>query len=83
MRKFYAVENDLIGGWDVSMYDKPVSEHEFGEGGPAVERTIGTFMDKASAVAVARSLNLMQYCACPDDDQTTMHWQREHGKWLY
>ncbi len=85
MRKFHAVVNDLIGGYDVSMWDKPVSEHVLGENGPVAERTIGSFMDEATATAVARSLNLMQYCACGDQakDQPWMHRARDHGSWPY
>ena len=85
MRKFYAVVNDLIGGWDVSMHDKPVSEHVTSEGGPRAweDTTIGSFMDKGTATAVARSLNLMQYCACGDDEKEYMHRANEHGSWPY
>jgi hypothetical protein len=89
MRKFYAVVNDLIGGWDVSMYDKPVSEHvrskiedgfEYHEW---AERTIGSFMDEDTAKAIARSLNLMQYCACNNGTVDGMHKLRDHpGTWL-
>lgn len=25
---YYVVVNDVIGGWDVSEYDKPASEHD-------------------------------------------------------
>ena len=85
MRKFYAVVNDLIGGWDVSMWDKPVSEHVTSEGGPRAweNQTIGSFMDKPTAEAVARSLNLMQYCACSDGTIEGMHKARDHtGTWL-
>ncbi len=26
--KYYVVQNDTIGGWDVSTHDKPASQHE-------------------------------------------------------
>jgi hypothetical protein len=86
VKKFYAVVNDLIGGWDVSMNDKPVSEHvettDIGRLGWR-ERTIGSFMDEETAKAVARSLNLMQYCACGEGTMEGMHKQRDHpGTWL-
>ena len=77
MMKFHAVVNDLIGGWDVSMYDKPVSEHV--NQGRWAEHTIGSFMSEDTAVAVARSLNLLQYCACGDDDEEYMHRMTDHG----
>ena len=49
--KFFAVVNDLIGGYDVSMWNKPVSMHAVGE------PTVGTFLDKEWAEQVARALN--------------------------
>ncbi len=84
MKKFHAVVNDLIGGWDVSMHDKPVSEHiDVENGGGWRERTIGSFMSANTAQAVARSLNLMQYCACGEGTIADMHKQRDHpGTWL-
>ena len=52
---YYPVVNDLIGGYDVSEWDKPVSEHDTRpEGG---EYTIGTFMTEEWATRVADALN--------------------------
>ena len=49
--KFFAVVNDLIGGYDISMWNKPVSMHAVDE------PTVGTFLDKEWAEQVARALN--------------------------
>ncbi len=52
--RFYAVPNDLIGGWDVSAWDKPVSEHVWEND----EFTVGSYLSKLWAERVARALNL-------------------------
>ncbi len=36
MDKWYAVENDLIGGWDVANVDKPTGAQDYDEGEYAV-----------------------------------------------
>ncbi len=52
---YYAVVNDLIGGYDVSIFDKPVSEHDTRpEGG---EWTIGSFISQEWAERIAVALN--------------------------
>ncbi len=48
---YYAVVNDLIGGYDVSTYNKTVGDH--GED----EWTFGSFMSQEDAVQVAHALN--------------------------
>ncbi len=48
---YYAVVNDLIGGYDVSTYNKTVGDH--GED----EWTFGSFMSREDAVQVAHALN--------------------------
>lgn len=53
MSDLFAVVNDLIGGWDVSEYDKTVGDH--GEG----EWTIGTFISEEWAKKIARSLTIV------------------------
>jgi len=60
-RKFYAIENDLIGGWDVSEHDKPASQHDLAAG----ERTIGSFLTFEWATIVAEALSDLDYI--PDD----------------
>ncbi len=50
---YYAVVNDVIGGWDVSEYDKPVSEHGFDE------PTIAWGMTKRWAYRVAEGLQML------------------------
>ena len=58
---FYPVVNDLIGGYDVSEWDKPVSQHDTRpEGG---EYTIGTFMTEEWATRVAVALNAFEVIA--------------------
>jgi len=52
-RKFYAVQNDLIGGWDVSEHNKRASQHDIAAG----ERTIGSFLTLPWATLVAEALS--------------------------
>lgn len=54
---WYAVENDLIGGWDVSTYDKPMSQHDTRAG----EHSIGSFLSEAHAKLIAELLNKENY----------------------
>jgi hypothetical protein len=61
---YYAVINDVIGGYDVSEYDKPVSEHG------TDEHTVGSFMDEPGAVRVAEALNLLDTSPPSPDDLT-------------
>ncbi len=51
---YYAVMNDLIGGYDVSLYDKPVGDHDNDE------YTIGSFMNHEDAQRIADALNMME-----------------------
>ncbi len=52
---YYAVVNDLIGGYDVSIFNKPVSQHDTRpEGG---EWTIGSFLSQEWAERIAAALN--------------------------
>lgn len=53
-KKHYAVVNDVIGGWDVSPWDLPVSALQPEEG----LFSIGTFMTEEAAGRVARGLDL-------------------------
>lgn len=50
---FYAVVNDLVGGWAVSEHNKPLSQHNT----PAGEHDIADFMSKTWAVRIADLLN--------------------------
>lgn len=50
---YYAVVNDLIGGYDVSQYNKPVGDHNHELG----EYSIGTFLTQEWAERVANALN--------------------------
>lgn len=54
---YYAVPNDLIGGWDVSLHNKPVGEHDTRNG----ESTVGSFMSQRDAEMVAFALNGTYY----------------------
>lgn len=54
---YYAVVNDLIGGYDVSIHNKTVGNH--GED----EWTIGSFMSQEGAEEVAHALNAVQAIA--------------------
>jgi hypothetical protein len=51
---YYAQPNDLIGGWVVTLYDKPMSEHNTTEG----ECPIADFYDEDHAQNYAMVLNL-------------------------
>ena len=48
--KYYAVVNDTIGGWDVSEYDKPISQHT------RKERSIAWGLTESDARRVAELL---------------------------
>ncbi len=50
MMKYYVVVNDMIGGWDVSLQDKPASEHSILEA-PAI--AWGLSYDNAHMIADA------------------------------
>ena len=52
---FYAVVNDLIGGYDVSIFNKPVSQHDTRLSGG--EWTIGSFISEGWAKRIAKALN--------------------------
>ena len=54
---YYAVVNDLIGGYDVSTFNKTVGDH-----GPQ-EWTLGSFFSKETAELVANTLNAVQAIA--------------------
>ena len=54
--KFYAVVNDLIGGYDISLWNKPVSEHHITHG----EYTIGSFISEEWAEKIAHALNALE-----------------------
>jgi hypothetical protein len=47
--RWYAVDNDLIGGYAVATVDKPESEHNVYE----ADYTVGTFMTKRCAEHIA------------------------------
>ena len=51
--RHYAVENDLIGGWDISWWNVPVSQHNPDAG----MYTIGSFLSKEWAERIAAALD--------------------------
>jgi hypothetical protein len=57
MMRWYAVVNDLVGGWAVSAHDKPLSEHDFRIG----QTPLAELYDEDDARAVAALLNLHGY----------------------
>ncbi len=74
---YYAVVNDLIGGYDVSTFNKPVGYY-----GPQ-EWTLGSFFSKETAELVANTLNAVQAIAdawneytdvIKDEQLGTMEW---------
>ncbi len=54
-QKWYVVENDIVGGWAISPYDKPLSEHNTTSSEP--ERYIADAMSKRTAAHIVEIHN--------------------------
>jgi hypothetical protein len=61
--KWYAVPDDLIGGWAVSHVDKPLSEQDAKAG----EGEIASFMDQQAAEYIANLHNTYLKVIAPTD----------------
>jgi hypothetical protein len=61
---YYAVVNDLIGGYDVSLFNKTTGNHDHMKD----EWTIGSFMSQEGAEKIAKALNSVEAIADASDE---------------